>query len=492
MPSPIPFGEWTPDLPSRKSGAMEALGVISVAGHYAPMKSFSDYGGADAATAGVCLGIKGVYDSDGDGQIFAGDAETLNLLVSRVATDVSQAGGYSLGSEDWWQFEQFGDYVVAVARATAPQVYQLGVSTDFADLGGTPPQATTIARINDFLMMGKDFTVHWSAFNNITSWTPSATTQAGNQLLDQAQGKIQCIVGGEYAAIFQERAIRRAVYVGPPVIWDFGQDAVETKRGAIGPNAAARFGGSVFFASDDGLYVFDGNASTPIGNGKVDTYFKRQLNYGYRHRVQVGIDTINKFVVFGFPSGSSTTISELLIYSLTDGRWTHDEVSMEVITDMPVEALTVDNFELYEPSDDLDSSNLDGINIDSNVFDEKRRLLAGAAASTHRLGTFTGGNRAAIVETGEFEPQAGKRAMVTEIWPVGDFDAANVSASIGFRRALPGAAVTYTQPTSVNRVGYCPQRMDARFMRARLNVATGAIWTRLEGVHHTSVLTGGR
>lgn len=493
MPDTIPFSEWTPDLPDRKNGALEAKGVISIAGHYAPFKAFSDYSGADAATAGTCLGLKGVYDSSGNGQVFAGDASKLYLLVSRAATDVSKSGGYSVGTDEWWQFEQFGDYVVAVANGEAPQVYQMGVSTDFANLTGSPPSgATCVARINDFLMMGKDFTAHWCAFNDVTSWSPSATTQAGNQALDQAQGKIQCIVGGEYAAIFQERAIRRAVYVGPPVIWDFGQDAVETKRGAIGPNAAARFGGATFFVSDDGFYVFDGNSSQGIGAGKVDAYFQRRLNYGYRHKVGVGVDTINKFVVFGFPSGSGTNISELLIYSLTDGRWTHDEVDLELLTDMPVEALTVDNFELYEPSDDLDTSNLDPINIDSNVFDEKRRLLAGVGLTTHRIGTFTGGNRAATVDTGEFEPAAGKRAMVTEIWPVGDFDQANVSASLGYRRALPGASVSFTQATSMNRVGFCPQRMDARFMRARVQLAANSIWTRLEGVHHTTTITGGR
>lgn len=493
MPNTIPFGAWSPDLPSRKNGALEAKGVISIAGNYAPFKDISDYGGANAATDAICLGMKGVYDSNGDGRIFAGDGEKLYSLVSRAATDVSKSGGYGLATEDWWQFEQFGDYVVAVARTEPPQVYQMGVSTDFADLAGSPPtDASCVARINDFLMMGKNFTVYWSAFNNITSWSPSATTQAGTQALDQGQGKIQCIVGGEYAAIFQERAIRRAVYVGPPVIWDFGQDAVETKRGAIGPNAAARYGGGIFYAADDGFYVFDGNSSTGIGSGKVDNYFQSRLNYGYRHRVQVGIDTINKFVVFGFPAGSATNISELLIYSLTDGRWTHDEVSLEVLTDMPVEALTVDNFELYEPSDDLDDSDLDSITIDSNVFDEKRRLLAGVSATSHRVGTFTGANRQAIVETGEFEPAAGRRALVTELWPVGDFDASNVSGSLGFRRALPGASVAYTNATSINRVGYCPQRMDARFLRARVQVAAGANWTRLEGVHHTTVLTGAR
>lgn len=493
MPNTIQFQEWTPDLPDRKNGAMEAKGVVSIAGSYAPFKSFSDYSGADAATAATCLGVKGVYDSDGNGQIFAGDGSKLYTLVSREATDVSKAGGYTVGTDEWWSFEQFGDYVVAVAAGEAPQVYQMGVSSAFANLAGSPPSgATCVARINDFLMMGKDFTVHWSAFNDITSWTPSATTQAGNQALDQAQGKIQAIVGGEYAAIFQERAIRRAVYVGPPVIWDFGQDAVETKRGAIGPNATAKFGGGIFFAADDGFYVFDGNTATPIGSGKVDNYFQRRLNYGYRHKMAVGIDTVNKFAVFGFPAGSATNISELLIYSLTDGRWTHDEVDLEWLTDMPVEALTVDNFDTYEASDDLDTANLNAINIDSNVFDEKRRLLAGVSLGAHRIGTFSGGTRQATIETGEFEPAAGQRAMVTELWPVGDFESAAVSMSVGYRRALPGASIAYTQATAMNRVGFCPQRIDARFLRARMQIASGAIWTRAEGVHHTAVLTGGR
>ena len=492
MPDPIALGEWTPDRPDRKNAAMEAQGVISIAGDYAPLKDLSRYG-SQAATTGTCLGFKGVYNSSADGAIFMGDSTKLYTLASRVATNVSKVGGYSVATEAWWQFEQFGSYVVAVAPSTAPQVYQMGVSSAFADLSGSPPQASCIATVNDFLMMGKDFTVHWSAFNDITSWTPSATTQAGNQLLNQSQGKIQCIVGaGEYAAIFQERAIRRAIYVGPPVKFDFGQDSVETARGCVSPFAAVKFGRLIYYASDDGFYAFDGSGSTPIGAGKVDDYYARNLNYGYRHRICAAVDSVNKLIVFGIPSGTSTNISEILIYSLGDGRWTHDYVSLEHMSAMPVEALTVDNFDLFEPSDSLDSPNLDAINIDSSVFDEKRRLLAGVSSTGHLLGTFTGANRAAIVDTGEFETTPGRRALITELWPVGDFQQASISASVGYRRALPGASVQFTGATSMNRVGFCPQRIDARYVRARLRVAAGATWRRLEGVHATAEATGGR
>src|SRR5678810_302983 len=415
MPTPIPFAAWEPDKSDRANPAAEAKGVISQAGQYAPFPDIQDYG-EDAATTAVCLGARAVYDSTKTPHIFMGDSTKLYELQSRVATDVSDSGGYTLGSEDGWQFAQFGDNVIAVAGSEQPQSRFMGTSSpvDFADITEAPANATTVARVNDFVMMGKDFTVHWSAFNDFDEWTPDPGTQAGNQELDQEQGEILTLIGLDYAAIFQERAIRRAIYVGPPVIFDFGQDYIEKARGCISRNAAAPY-----------------------------------------------------------------------------GRTTHDVLDLDHLFDTPAEPFTVDIF------DDLFTANdLDGVispdNIDSGVFDDRRRRLAGVQTSTHRLGLFTGGARAATIETGEAELSPGRRAMVTEVWPLGDFPAGSVSASVGYRRALPGAVKTYTNATQMNRAGFCPQRIDARFGSLRLQVGAGAAWRRAEGVHVTAVQTGGR
>src|SRR5678809_513491 len=466
MPTPIPFAAWEPDKSDRANPAAEAKGVISQAGQYAPFPDIQDYG-EDAATDAVCLGARAVYDSTKTPHIFMGDSTKLYELQSRVATDVSDSGGYTLGSEDGWQFAQFGDNVIAVAASEQPQSRFMGTSSPV------------------------DFTVHWSAFNDFDEWTPDPGTQAGNQELDQEQGEILTLIGLDYAAIFQERAIRRAIYVGPPVIFDFGQDYIEKARGCISRNAAAPYGRTIFYASDDGFYAFDGQASIPIGDGKVDKYFTSRLNYAFRHKVCVGIDGIRNLAVFGFPAGSSQVISELLIFSIRDGRWTHDVLDLEHLFDTPAEPFTVDNF------DDLFTANdLDGVispdNVDSGVFDDRRRRLAGVQTSTHRLGLFTGGARAATIETGEAELSPGRRAMVTEVWPLGDFPAGSVSASVGYRLALPGATKTYTNATQMNRAGFCPQRIDARFGSLRLQVGAGAAWRRAEGVHVTAVQTGGR
>jgi hypothetical protein len=493
MPELIPFAEWMPDKSDRQNPAAEAKGCISQAGQYAPLPDVQDYG-ADAETDGIVLGGDTFYDEETTPHIFAGDASKLYHLESRVATDRSIAGGYSLGSIDTWQLAQFGNNVVAVAASEAPQVFDMMANpiVAFDDLAGSPPSgATSVARVNDFLMMGKGFTVHWSEFNNITGWTPDPATQAGNQELDQERGEIISIVGLDYAAIFQERGIRRAIYVGPPVIWDFGQDYIEKARGCIARNAATPFGRVIFYAADDGFYAFDGQASTPIGAGKVDTYFTTNLNYAHRHKISVGIDYRRKLVVWAYPKGASQVPNELLIYSVQDGRWTREEINLEFLFDSPAEPETIDQSGGFWDQD-IDTAPVSTFDIDSGVLDDRRIRLAAWQASIHRLGFFNGQPRAATIETMEAEFAPGRRAMVTEIWPMGDMQTGFVSASVGYRRALPGAAKAYTSPAQINRVGFCPARIDARFGSLRLQIAAGASWRRAEGVHVTAVPTGGR
>jgi hypothetical protein len=474
------------------TGWVEEFVMWSVALHTANFTPPTNPYHFGAGAEDVVLGADTFYDSDTAPAIFYGDAARLYRLVSRMAVDVSLAGGYSLGSSDTWQFAQFGDNVVAVARAEDPQHYVIGTSVDFANLAGTPPSgATCVARVNDFLMLGKEFTVHWSAFNDIEDYTPDPATQAGNQELDQERGEIISIVGLDYAAIFQERGIRRAIYVGPPVIWDFGQDYIEKARGCIARNAAVAFGRIVFYAADDGFYAFDGQSSTPIGHGKIDNYFSRNLNYAYRHKISVGIDYQRKLVVWACPMGSNQLPSELLIYSVQDGRWTHDVIDVEFLFDSPAEPFTVDNFDTLFPADDLDGT-ISPDDIDSSVFDDRRVRLAAFHTGDHQLGMFTGAARQAIIETRENELAPGTRALLTEVWPLGDFQPGEVAASIGYRRALPGAAKVYTGASQMNRAGFCPQRIDARFGSVRLQVSAGATWRRGEGVHVTAIQTGKR
>ena len=49
-------------------------------------------------------------------ETFAGDAGKLYSFnaVTSALDDVSKAGGYTMAAKDYWQFVQFGNYIVAV------------------------------------------------------------------------------------------------------------------------------------------------------------------------------------------------------------------------------------------------------------------------------------------------------------------------------------------------------------------------------------------
>jgi hypothetical protein len=180
-----------------------------------------------------------------------------------------------------------------------------------------------------------------------------------------------------------------------------------------------------------------------------------------------------------------------MIFSIQDNRWTHEPIDLEFIFDSPAEPETIDlDNGFWDQS--IDAAPVSTFDIDSGVLDDRRVKLALWQATNHRLGFFGGLPRAATFDTQEAELAPGRRSLVTEVWPMGDFPAGSVSASVGYRRALPGEAKTYTNATGMNRAGFCPQRIDARFGSVRLQVAAGADWRRAEGVHVTAVPTGGR
>jgi len=471
------------------SGSVPAAAFGSVAAAFTtPLVAYTYGGGAE----NIVQGADTFYDSSTAPHVFFGDAHRLYTLQSRSAVDISKAGGYTVGSSDTWQFMQFGDNVIAVTTSSAPQHYVMGTSVDYANLAGGPPSgATSCARVGDFAWLGKAYTVYWSAFNNVTDWAPSTVTQCGSQQLDQERGEIISLIGLDYAAIFQERGIRRAIYVGSPVVWDFGQDYIEKARGCIARNAAMAFGRVIFYAADDGFYAFDGQQSTPIGYGKVDQYFTRNLNYAWRHKVCVGADYQKKIIVWAWPSGSAQLPTDLLIFSMLDGRWTHDVIDLEFLFDTPAEPVTVDNFNLLFPANSLDGS-ISPNDIDSAAFDD-RRIRLGAFDRSHLMQLFTGSARAATIDTKEFEPQPGKRGLITEVWPIGEYtDSTALSTAIGKRKALPGESVVFSNAKAMNRAGYCPHRTDGRFLRIRQSITAGANWRRAEAVHVTSTRTGGR
>ena len=143
MAEVVPWGEWKPDLTAYKGSHSPTItNVVPQADGYGPVKSFASL--SDALSA-ACRGFFTAFDDDGTIKIFAGISNQLQLMSNTDYSweNVTQVSGNytALASDEHWQFTQFGTRVIAVQGNDNPQSYVMGSTTDFADLGGPPPNA---------------------------------------------------------------------------------------------------------------------------------------------------------------------------------------------------------------------------------------------------------------------------------------------------------------------------------------------------------------
>ena len=471
----IPFGEWTPDT-SVLQGSVDIKGVLSKAGRYVPLPQFTDMG--NTALVDDCIGGIGVYSTTGTAYGFLGDRGRLYRMSGGNPADVSKAGGYS-ADRDWvWSFEQFGDNIVAVARGVAPQVYQLGSSSAFANLANAP-MGDCVFRVRQHLFICSGRTVNVSGFNDSTAWDPDPATQAFQNTINQAAGMIQCGWGGEQGAIFQERGIVRLTYQGGTAPFIF--DEVEGGRGAASPYAVAPYAGQAFVAAEDGFYSFNSLQSTPLGLNKVDQWFTDRLNYPYRSRIWSAVDVPRKTWMVAFPGNGATRCNTVLFYNWADQRWTWDEFDTQFGFSLPKPGISADDEAAIIAA--VGTSNADEINVsvDAAVWRESHRQWA-VVDGSRQIGQFTGLPRAAVLETGTFEPNPGRKTYVSAVYPVIDAAPEAMTGTVNARLSRIDQEPAEFDQALTNEEGFAEVRAEGRYLSARFDVAAGMPWTEANGV----------
>lgn len=469
----VTFGAYNPDIaPMDNTGVTVALNVLPADDSYKSFPSVSIY--SDALDA-RCQGATAGRDSSGNTYNFAGDATKLYQLTSASWADVSKVGGYATGSEESWEFTQWGEQILATNFTDDIQEFTMGTSTDFADLGGTPPKArhidivrnnVVVANTNDALDGAVSYRVRWSGVGDATAWTPSVTTQSDFQDLDGVGGACQRVIGGEIGTVFQERSIWRMTYVGSPLIYQF--DEVERGRGTPAPGSVTKIGAAIPYLGIDGFYIFDGQQSQPIGEGRIDKTFYADLDQSYYNRISSTVDPINKIVFWASPGQQNTNGNPNRIWAYNYSpsakkRWAYADQDIEYIYRSLAEGYTLDGL-------DAVSSSLDalGFSLDSRVWTGNSALLSGFDSS-HRQVNFTGTAKNATIETQEVELTPNMRTNIQEIRPfVEGFT--TMTIQIGGRDSLADD-VTWGTAISANSAGNFPCRSNHRYHRMRVNLS---------------------
>ena len=465
------FGRLLADQPDLLNGDLEeAENCVPYITSYGPFPEPVAYSSA-APTV-----VRGAYSTkDLSGNVFTvlGTDTKLYKESSTALNDISRTASYTTGTDNAsWEFETFGNTVIAANGTDPMQIYTIGTSSQFRDqsASASAPVARHIAVVRDFLFTGHqpnlENRVQWSRINNPLRFGVSQRFQSDYQDLPGTDQIIKKVTGGDFAAILTNTSVWRATYVGSPIVFRF--DEVARNVGCLASGSVSRFQNMTFFLSDSGMYAFDGQQCTPIGFEQVDEAITGEVNTSFLTRITSTIDPVNRLYLMAYPSRASTdgTCNRIAIYSWVTQRWAFASESIEVLFNHMTSGYTLEGLDALGTLETL------AFSLDSSAWQGGLSALS-CVDSTHKIARFTGNAKTARFTTGESELVTDARAFVRSLRPLVQGDSATtVSIQVGGRDRLVDD-VTWTNASAMNALGTCPVRSNARYHRLKMEVSGG-------------------
>lgn len=474
----IPFAEWTPDRPELGSSNV-ALNVVPKPGGYGPFKG--PVVGTDALDARA-QGSVAIKDTDAVTYIFAGDATKLYFLEASLWSDVSDAGvaPYSTASFNRWEFEQFGQFALALNGTDKLQRYTLGGAATFLEIAATTANQQHLAVVKDFVVMGGD-KIRWSARNDVDSWTPTVNSSGEQDLIEG--GPLNGITGGDYGTILQEDSITRMTFIGGDAVFQF--DPIEQAQGCIAGGSVGKLGQFTYYWSNQGVEVFNGATTQNIGEGRVNQTLLGELDFNRLDRISVAIDPERNLIVWAYPTETSGSASRLLIYNVGENRFSQANFELQILASSRTDtisiddlgATTIDTVPIFGTATSLDDPQLSNGLLRFGMFD-----------TLNQLNYFTGDNLLGKVATAEFEPNQELRSEIQRVRPLTDDSETTLTVR---HRETQQSTIIEDSPLSMRPDGSIPCRVNDRYFSLQSDLES-ADWTEAEGVRLEEVISRGR
>ncbi len=469
MRATVPIGPYTPDRQDTgSSGLIHARNVVRVADGYSSVRGPKSVnrGSLDAECAGAYSG----RTQNGQNFVVAGTESKLFVATTGNLTDESGAA-YSVGSDGRWEFELYGNKIIATNYADAIQVFEVGVSATFGALSADAPFAKHLAVIGEFVMAGNivgrgvnagaiqtlEAGVQWSAIGDETSWPQVGTdaavaVQSDFQPFPDDGGEITAMrSGSEWGLIFRERETLRAEYVGGDQFFSF--EKVDPGRGCIVPGAAISVGQMTYFPSQEGFMACDGSRVVPIGHEKIDRTWRAAIDMTRRFRVSTARSPELRCVFWLFPEAGLAWA-----YNYELNEWSDLVLSAKwLLSAMPLDT-TMDTAPYATQNVDttLGAQNMDEL-LSASVAE------FGAFDTSHNLVTFTSDSYLpATLITGDLGDSG--RTLVRWIRPKFQ-GSGSMYVSVASKLSAEEEG-TFGTIAAMNSTGVIPLRSGGRYHRA--------------------------
>ena len=478
QPFTIPTGQWLPDQADYKNpGVVVAKNVYPSSGGFSKFESPKLSGNLTSEpVAGASLFVNAT-----NAPVVVAGSST-KLIVRAQNGTVTETSGYTaLDGDHVWQFERYNDMIIAVTPNNVPQ-YLTDLDTDatFSALGGTPPKAAVVGRVSDFVAMGdltdidasvQPYRIRWSALNDPNgAWVTSRGELSDYRDLDPKYGRITGITGGRFGIVFQERAIWRMTFIGAPKVFQFEEISVD--RGCASPESIVTLGFDTYFLSQDGFYVTNGSSVQPLSSQRVSEWFTKELRHEAIDRTHGALHWAKQSIVWTFIPSVSDTFTRQIIYSIPEDKWSHADETIDYLVKTKKEALTLADLTTLYPNGIVDIGP-----IGNEEFEQLNFTLAAFVKSGNGsdFAPLLGSSRQATIETGDFQAFPGSNSHVSGILPIVENFTGNTTTQVLYR-SKQGAAQSSSVATTEGDDGYCPHKVDARYIAARMIIPAGASW----------------
>jgi hypothetical protein len=450
-----PLGEWLPDNPG---GLQVAQNVRAIAKGYAPV------GGPQAVTAAIPQAMTGggaFIDSTGAATLLVATQSSWLKYNGTSWTSVITPASTQLQS----RFAQFGDNVL-VANGTTLGAYNLISGTVTNPTNGIP--LTDVAQARDFVMgITLDNALQWSQFNNCMDWT-TGVNQADKQ--PSLWGHLKRIVGGEYVIALTDKGVVRGTYVGVEggldIIWQFDQISAEV--GCMAAGSVCNVGRIVFFLSERGFEMCDGNEVIPIADEKINRWFFSTYSREDIANIWAAVDPRYSEALWAMPGSPG----RIIVYNWVLKRWTMRSLGVSAMmagykSGTSLDALDAIYGNLDAMTISLDDASLQGGNPMLMVCDNANVLNA-----------LTGDNLEATLMLENVEPSPGVRSRIRSVRLV--TDATDGSVTIDARMKA-GDAQGIVSAATMRSNGKFPIRSNGRYNNITATIPAAATWSYVEG-----------
>ena len=159
--------------------------------------------------------------------------------------------------------------------------------------------------------------VRWSDQENFLEWEPTATTQAGSQILTNGSEIITARNSRQEILIWTDTALYAMQYQGPPFVYGF--TLLGDNMSIMGPNATIVLNGVSYWMGRDKFYTYDGAVrSLP---SSVRNYVFNDFNFSQSWQVVAGGNEQFNEVWWLYPSKNALLNDRYVVYNYQENIW---------------------------------------------------------------------------------------------------------------------------------------------------------------------------